>query len=385
MSRELLTALQPDPPSKHPIHFLLSRAARTLSIEEVFAMSNDEVLELFHMLRWPDTKGEPVCPSCGSMGIVGITNRSEYRCKSCERQFSLTGGTFLHGHKLPLKKILLALLIFADGVKSMSALQWCRTLDMQYRTAYVIAMKLREGMMKENEARILEGNVEGDAAYCDTVERKPNEKAVAEKPAAQLVQADAETADGDVAPNAKRKRKCEPPIRRCVMVIRQRSTEARGGATRTVVAVIPAENGEDVDRLFKKHVALGATVSTDQHPSYSMLSFYYDLLQVNHSERYSGPNGENINQAESFFARLRRMQIGQMHHFDEHLLGYAVEAAWRDDYRRRGNGENAKAFLSLLLGSDTDHKWRNFCRYTKRRAGGDVTELAPVPVVPMAA
>ena len=46
-------------------HFLLSAAARSLSVAKVMRMPEPEVETVFRRLRWPGTDGEPVCPGCG--------------------------------------------------------------------------------------------------------------------------------------------------------------------------------------------------------------------------------------------------------------------------------------------------------------------------------
>jgi hypothetical protein len=45
-------------------HFLLSAAARTLSLAQVLRLSETEAETLFAAIRWPETKGRPVCPRC---------------------------------------------------------------------------------------------------------------------------------------------------------------------------------------------------------------------------------------------------------------------------------------------------------------------------------
>lgn len=46
-------------------HFLLSAAARSLSIGKVMRMSDRGAANVFARLRWPTTDGKPVCPNCG--------------------------------------------------------------------------------------------------------------------------------------------------------------------------------------------------------------------------------------------------------------------------------------------------------------------------------
>ncbi len=364
------------------VHFLLSAEARELTLEVLYAkLSNDDVSRIFHMIRWPETKGQPCCPHCKETEcVVTVPKRALlYRCKKCELMFSLTSGTFLHASKLSLRTVLAALLLLADAVKGMSASQFSRQVGIQYKTAFVLMHKIRASLLVENSKVLLEGNVQIDGAYFDTKERKPNEhKAAREQAALEKAAREngAQEALGDEKPAWK-------PTPRCILVARQVSGERGRGGVKTVIGFAPCENGVDVDAFVAKHIADGATVTSDEHRAYAMLVAHFDLKQVNHSERYSGPKGENINQAESYFSRFRRMQIGQNHFFGRHLLGYAAESAWRDDNRRKSNAQNARALLGLLLKPNEDGLWRGFWKVYLRKgkgvtlpAGGDGATLA---------
>ena len=50
-------------------HFLLSAAARSLSLAKVMRMSDTDAEALFANIRWAETKGEPVCPHCGVLEV----------------------------------------------------------------------------------------------------------------------------------------------------------------------------------------------------------------------------------------------------------------------------------------------------------------------------
>ena len=50
-------------------HFLLSTAARTLSLVKVMRMSDAEAFDAFKAIRWADNGGEAVCPRCGSVEV----------------------------------------------------------------------------------------------------------------------------------------------------------------------------------------------------------------------------------------------------------------------------------------------------------------------------
>ncbi len=96
-------------------HFLLSAAARSLSIGKVMRMSDHGAENVFARLRWPATDGEPVCPHCGCASCYDCHrgDQRRWRRKVCCRDFSVTSGTLFAGRKLPLKTYLLAIVGFA--------------------------------------------------------------------------------------------------------------------------------------------------------------------------------------------------------------------------------------------------------------------------------
>jgi hypothetical protein len=74
-------------------HFLLSVAARTLSLASVARMSDEEAERVFIRLRWADNDGSAYCPRCGCT-IVYSCRRSE-RCAALALQ-SLPQGFLGH-------------------------------------------------------------------------------------------------------------------------------------------------------------------------------------------------------------------------------------------------------------------------------------------------
>lgn len=62
------------------------------------------------------------------------------------------------------------------------------------------------------------------------------------------------------------------------------------------------------------------------------------MFRINHKQAFFW-DGACTNQAESYFARLRRAELGQHHHISGiYLIRYAGEMAWREDHRRNPNG-----------------------------------------------
>lgn len=157
-------------------HFLLSAAARTLSLKAVFQMGEDKAYETFCLLRWPETEGEAVCPRCGCLDSYDIPTRRKFQCKACGHQFSVTSGTLFAARKLSFTDLLAAIVIFVNGAKGVSALQMSRDLDCQYKTAYVLSHKLREAMALDAHGRQLNGTVEIDGAYFGGYVKPENRK-----------------------------------------------------------------------------------------------------------------------------------------------------------------------------------------------------------------
>ena len=146
-------------------NFLLSPVAKTLSITKVLRMSDSQAETSFRSIRWAETNGEPVCPKCGSTEHYNLKSRPVWKCKCCDKQFSLTSGTIFHSRKLSLRDILGAIAIFTNGAKGYSALQMSRDLGCDYKAAFVMLHKLREAIALARNDGALSGDVEADGAY----------------------------------------------------------------------------------------------------------------------------------------------------------------------------------------------------------------------------
>src|ERR1700761_9131600 len=146
-------------------HFLLSTQARTLSLAKVMRLSDDAAWATFKDIRWASTEVVPVCPRCGSLTSYELSDNRRFKCVDCRHKFSVTSGTIFASRKLPIRDILAAIAIFVNGAKGHSALQLSRDLDCQYKTAFVLAHKIREALAAEQTARQIAGVVEVDGAY----------------------------------------------------------------------------------------------------------------------------------------------------------------------------------------------------------------------------
>jgi transposase-like protein len=157
-------------------HFLLSIAARTLSLSKVMRLSDDLAFETFKSIRWASTEGRPVCPKCGCVESYAITTRKLWKCAGCLAQFSVTSGTIFASRKLPIRDLLAAIAIFVNAAKGHSALQLSRDLNVQYKTAFVLSHKIREALGGAQQAQTLQGEVEVDGAYFGGYVKPANRK-----------------------------------------------------------------------------------------------------------------------------------------------------------------------------------------------------------------
>ena len=118
--------------------------------------------------------------------------------------------------------------------------------------------------------------------------------------------------------------------------------------------------------MIRKTVASGSIIHADEASGWDRLIAAYDMRRVNHSVEFMSKDGACTNQAESFFSRLRRAEIGTHHHISgRYLASYASEMAWREDRRRIANGAQ---FQSIAGSAITHPMSRNWRRYWQRSA-----------------
>lgn len=213
----------------------------------------------------------------------------------------------------------------------MSAVQFSRDLNVQYKTAWVLAHKLREALGKDiHTGEILDGHVEIDGAYFGGHIRPNNLKE--------------DRVD-------RRLKQHQTGTRRVVVALRERL-----GRTLPFVTKSEADGVE----LAQAHVDRMAIISADEASHWDMLHAGWETERVNHSECYSD-HGKHTNWVESYFSRLRRMVRGQ-HHFvsPKYLYQYANHAAWLEDNRRNDNGTNAMNVLSGMLSNPISRRWSGY-------------------------
>lgn len=114
---------------------------------------HDEEAAFAHLegVLWPNG---PVCPHCGGVDRIGKIKANPakrvryglHKCGDCKKQFTAKVGTVFEHGRVPLHKFLQAVYLLCCSKKGVSAHQLHRILEVQYKTAWFIAHRVREAM-----------------------------------------------------------------------------------------------------------------------------------------------------------------------------------------------------------------------------------------------
>ncbi len=103
------------------------------------------------------------CPHCGSVGgrvydlsnvrskpskknPEGVVRHGLKKCGECRKQFTVKVGTVFEHARMPLHKMLQAVHLMVSSKKGISAHQLSRVLEVQYKSAWFLAHRIREAM-----------------------------------------------------------------------------------------------------------------------------------------------------------------------------------------------------------------------------------------------
>ena len=157
---------------------------------------HDEAKAFEHLesIVWADGV---VCPHCGVIGgrvydLSGVRGKPTLKtpegalrhglkkCGECRKQFTVKVGTVFEHARMPLHKMLQAVHLIASSKKGISAHQLGRILEVQYKTAWFLAHRIREAMRSGDLAAPFGsggGAVEVDETYFGTKEGRRGAKA----------------------------------------------------------------------------------------------------------------------------------------------------------------------------------------------------------------
>jgi transposase-like protein len=262
-------------------------------------------------LQWPDG---PICPHCGVVDQVTplkgkSTRPGVYKCRACEKPFSVTVGTVFEDSHVPLHKWLYATHLLTSSKKGISSHQLHRTLGVSYKTAWFMSHRIREAM-RPKEFTPMGG-------------------------AGKTVEVD-ETNIGKIegAPARIRARMGWGSWRNIALTLVERGGSARSFHIdgTTLANILP---------IIRMHIRRESDLMTDAAQYYKYVGKEFASHgRVEHREdeyvRYEGERVVHTNTVEGYYSIFKRGMKGVYQHCSEkHLHRYLSEYDFRYNYRVR--------------------------------------------------
>ena len=330
---------------RQPKSYLLKPDYRQIDLSDLYALGDQGAFHYLARARWSGLgEGLQACPSCGVVAPhYQYPERWLWKCRDCGKQFTLLAGTRLHGQKMPPGKLLSVLLHFVEAKDSISVREIAGLHNIQYQTARVLVMKVREAIRETMEAEPkLSGRIQADAAYFMRHVRPGNVgsgRAITAKGHQKNAGLDEK---GHQPPSIK-----HSPNMHALVVFVQAGEQ---GTRRYKVAMVKDERKVDMEVLADQFCERGSQITTDQFSGYFVLVQEFKHEYVNHSKEFKSKEGFHTNLAEGFFSRMRHAQAGAWHRLTiQHLKEYAWEFAWRQTMLGRSNEAQLKDLLTRLL------------------------------------
>ena len=285
---------------------------------------NDEIAARKHLeaLNWPNG---PICPHCQvvnqATSLSGKSTRpGVYKCRACDKPFSVTVGTVFERSHIPLTKWLLATELLTSSKKGISSHQLHRMLGVTYKSAWFMAHRIREAMKPSKADNGPLGGlgkiVEADETY--------------------LLKADGK----------------KPKAGGAGHKMKVLSLVERGGRVRSFK--IGSATKDEIHPMLKQHIDDHSTLHTDGSSLYKGMQTDMDHEFVDHDKAYvrtSKKSGNKVhtNTLEAFFSVFKRGMVGTYQHCGEqHLERYLAEFDFRQNHRAKlGVDDNMRAQIAL--------------------------------------
>lgn len=299
----------------------------TIDLTDPIFTDERKAREYFELTRWPNG---PVCSHCGNVDqsrIYAIKANAEtkirdglYECGECHGSFTVLTGSVMESSHAPLTKWALAYRLMTGAKKGMSAHQLHRTIGVTYKTAWFMAMRIRESMRDVSGSKLGGPGtiVEADEVFIGGKPRKGQ---------------------------GKRTRADDHKVPVAVLVER-----GPGGRSRARPIAKPMTG--ELKRNIVANVALGTEIHSDDHKAYRGVEKITGAPHgaVKHMIGEYARDGIHNNTAESWNALLERSIVGSFHHVSpEHLSRYCDEVAFRWDRREMNDADRT---VEAIRGGD---------------------------------
>ena len=262
--------------------------------------------------RWPDGMR---CQGCGGARTYQLACRPRVlECAGCGKQHSATAGTVFHKTRTPLQIWFWAAYLLGADKRGVSALQFARSFELRYDTAWTMLHKLRHALFERADAT-LDGLVEVDETYYGGRGRPESRGRSLKNPNKSLIAAAVEK---------------RPAAQRQGDGIKQSRHVA--GAVR--LAVLPSAGAEPLGSFVRTAVAPGSHVISDGFQGYRDLADRYRHHALVQGE---GARADVVLPiVHTLFGNLKTWLNGTFHGVSaKHLPRYLREWAYRFNRRHR--------------------------------------------------
>lgn len=136
---------------------------------QLMEMIPDEeaAIKWIESMRWPDGRKYPYCQ--GTDTYEGTHKTMSYRCRSCNKTFSIKTGAALACSRLPLKIWVWAIFLEMTSLKGIFSMKLHRDLGVTQRTAWFMLKRIKTAFTPIKNAMI--GPVEADETYIGGLEK----------------------------------------------------------------------------------------------------------------------------------------------------------------------------------------------------------------------
>jgi transposase-like protein len=242
--------------------------------------------------------------------------RQLFRCRSCQKQFSVKVGTIFEESPLGLDKWLPAFWMICNAKNGISSCELGRALGVTQKTAWFMLHRIRMALA-DNSVGKLSGEVEVDETYVGGTSAKMNSEQRKNRPRGRGVGGKA-----------------------IVMGLLERKG-------RVIAKAVPTARRGTLSAEVHKHVEPGSAVYTDQLASYEKLNSHFAHESINHAVCYV-KDRVHTNGMENFWSLLKRTIRGTYVSVEPfHLFRYLDEQAFRFNERKN---TDAGRFLIGIVG-----------------------------------
>src|SRR3990167_527318 len=139
------------------------KAPKTL-LDAVRYFADEDVALAFVVNVRDDWRDGPICPRCESRENSFLKTRRIWKCKGCQKQFSVKVGTIFEDSPIPLSKWLPAMWMLVNDKNGISSYELARALGVTQKSAWFMLARIRLAMQSKS-FRKMGGMVEADETF----------------------------------------------------------------------------------------------------------------------------------------------------------------------------------------------------------------------------